>query len=286
MLTTNRQKVETQKFWDCNPCGSSISWGAAKSLRYDCTDTYLLKYLVEDYFAQKQVLEVGCGQGIDASEIIRYCDRYVGIDLSENSIKTAHRELNNLCEINKSFLFVKNDAENLSFPDNTFDLVYSIGVLHHTVNFESAVEEIDRVLKSGGTLLLMLYRSYTPIWVILRIIRGLLKIPMLGPYLKCKILDKLRNKKYNASNELQGTALLELVGCPIINTYSMRDLIRLFEGRFIIDSYSYYRVGFDQMVRFLPRLLRQTWPQERVMNIDEKLSRFFGFYLVVTGRKL
>jgi len=49
------------------------------------------------------------------------------------------------------------DAEGLDFPDNSFDLVYSHGVLHHTPDTAGAIREIHRVLKPGGRAVIMLY---------------------------------------------------------------------------------------------------------------------------------
>lgn len=51
------------------------------------------------------------------------------------------------------------DAEQLEFPDATFDLVYSYGVIHHSPNTERIVEEIRRVLKPGGTARVMIYNA-------------------------------------------------------------------------------------------------------------------------------
>ena len=49
------------------------------------------------------------------------------------------------------------DSENLPFDDNTFDLVYSWGVIHHTPDTPKAMDEIVRVLKPGGTAKVMIY---------------------------------------------------------------------------------------------------------------------------------
>src|SRR6185295_13242807 len=53
--------------------------------------------------------------------------------------------------------FVHHDAESLPFDDDSFDLVYSNGVLHHTPNTARAVAEIRRVLKPGGRVIAMVY---------------------------------------------------------------------------------------------------------------------------------
>src|SRR6185312_8029573 len=49
------------------------------------------------------------------------------------------------------------DAERLDFPDNSFDIVYSHGVLHHTPDTAGAIREVHRVLRPGGRALVMLY---------------------------------------------------------------------------------------------------------------------------------
>jgi SAM-dependent methyltransferase len=49
------------------------------------------------------------------------------------------------------------DAENLDFPDESFDLVYSHGVLHHTPDTAGAIREVHRVLKKNGRAVIMLY---------------------------------------------------------------------------------------------------------------------------------
>jgi demethylmenaquinone methyltransferase/2-methoxy-6-polyprenyl-1,4-benzoquinol methylase len=109
-------------------------------VRYHYTDTYLSKYLTEDILSGKEVLEVGCGQGIDASEISKYCASYVGVDLSGRSLEIAWSELRKLESAGS--LLSGQDAERLAFKDNTFHVVFSIGVLHHTANFEDALGQI------------------------------------------------------------------------------------------------------------------------------------------------
>jgi ubiquinone/menaquinone biosynthesis C-methylase UbiE len=74
------------------------------------------------------------------------------------------------------------DAENLRFDDNTFNLVYSWGVLHHTPDTEKGFSECFRVLKLGGKLKVMIY--HVPSWTgwMLWIRYGLLKgNPFLSP---------------------------------------------------------------------------------------------------------
>lgn len=254
-------------------------------MRYHYTDTYLLEYLAEDIFSGKQVLEVGCGQGIDASEILKYCASYVGVDLSGRSLEIAWSELRKLEPAGPPSLLSGQDAERLAFKDNAFDVVFSIGVLHHTANFEDALGQIHRVLRKEGILILMLYRSYTPLWLAIRLVRGIFRLPLLGPKVREMFLDSLRGNITAETSALSGTALLELIGCPIINTYSVRDLGRYFSDRFFILDTQSFRTGFDQLVRFLPEKLRKHWPQRIIGEVEEKTRGWLGFYLVVVAEK-
>jgi SAM-dependent methyltransferase len=73
------------------------------------------------------------------------------------------------------------DAENLSFPDNTFDVVYSWGVLHHSPDTERAVSEVYRVLKPGGEAKIMIYHKYSMVGYMLWLRYGLARLnPLLS----------------------------------------------------------------------------------------------------------
>ena len=55
--------------------------------------------------------------------------------------------------------FIQGNAENLNFPDNEFDLVFSNSVLEHVKNPKKALQEMYRVIKPGGKLLVIGYQS-------------------------------------------------------------------------------------------------------------------------------
>jgi SAM-dependent methyltransferase len=55
----------------------------------------------------------------------------------------------------------QSDAENLPFPDASFDVVYSWGVLHHSPDTPQAIKEVHRVLRPGGTARLMIYHKHS-----------------------------------------------------------------------------------------------------------------------------
>ncbi|HHM24034.1 MAG TPA: class I SAM-dependent methyltransferase, partial [Bacteroidetes bacterium] len=117
-----------------------------------------LRYLprVVDFSAYrgKKLLEVGCGIGIDLLEFARGGARVVGIDLAETSIDLARKNFELAGQIGEFHVM---DGENMSFEDNSFDVVYAHGVIQYTANPEKMIAEIHRVLKPGGEAIMMVY---------------------------------------------------------------------------------------------------------------------------------
>lgn len=102
----------------------------------------------------KLVLDVGCGMGRFAEVATRWGARVVGIDLSA----AAEVAVRNLAD--RDFVAFQADVFSLPFAPESFDLIYSMGVLHHTPDCEKAVKVLARFLKPGGTLAVWLYSGY------------------------------------------------------------------------------------------------------------------------------
>ncbi len=126
-----------------------------------------------DRYAGRRLLEVGCGMGTDLLQFARGGAICTGVDLTPRSIEISRHRFQ-LYGIPGSFLVT--DGERLPFPDNTFDVVYSNGVLHHTPDTAAAAQEIHRVLKPGGIAKVMLYyRHSLNYWGEIILHRGLLR---------------------------------------------------------------------------------------------------------------
>ncbi len=136
-------------------------------------------WLTRDYFAQfrgKDVLEIGCG-GCPASVLFAEAGaRITAIDLTEAAVEMTKRHTDGL-----PATVERMDAERMTFPDASFDHVFSWGVLHHSARPERAFAEVARVLRPGGTALIMVYNRTSlrywvkgAIWLLLRgrIFRG------------------------------------------------------------------------------------------------------------------
>jgi alkylated DNA repair protein alkB family protein 8/tRNA (uracil-5-)-methyltransferase TRM9 len=107
-----------------------------------------------------KVLDLGCGNGRLVELFNGKAVDYLGVDNSENLLSIAKKRYPK-----SNFLLA--DALNLPFPDNSFDAVFSIAVLHHIPGRELRIkffDEAKRVLKPGGVLVLTvwnLFRSKT-----------------------------------------------------------------------------------------------------------------------------
>jgi SAM-dependent methyltransferase len=104
-----------------------------------------------DSLKVKAIIDVGCGHGMNARAISGYCDLVVGAELGksiENAYKYNDRE---------NAWFVQADLEFLPFANDTFDVLLSGGVLHHTRNTELALSAVEPSLKREGKLCVWLY---------------------------------------------------------------------------------------------------------------------------------
>jgi len=98
----------------------------------------------------KRVLEVGCGHGGGASYLMRTFDpaSYTGLDLNPAGIDFC-RKRHNVAGLE----FVQGDAENLPFPDQSFDALINIESSQHYPDFPHFLDEVARVLSLGGHFL-------------------------------------------------------------------------------------------------------------------------------------
>lgn len=98
----------------------------------------------------ERALNLGTGEGDYDPMISQYCDKLISCDINEQDIAYA-RELNTGLE---NVSYHVEDALNLSFPDNHFDLITSVDVIEHVGQPERMIEEVQRVLKPDGIALI------------------------------------------------------------------------------------------------------------------------------------
>ena len=156
---------------------------------------YLPKDAEFKYHQGEDVLEVGCGIGTDLVEYAKYGAKVSGMDLGEDQVRITKLNFE-LHGLPYSEMKVGN-AEKLPFADNSFDLVFCFGVLHHTPNTKKAIEEIFRVLKPDGTVLAMMYARGWKHYLKRCFIHGILKGRWIANGCNWQ-------KVYNESSEVHG----------------------------------------------------------------------------------
>jgi SAM-dependent methyltransferase len=164
-------KSQVHDFWNEAACGEALYLGGqdAESYRAQAQRRYELEPFIlpfADFTAAqgKQVLEIGVGLGADHQGFAEAGAILSGIDLTERAVDHTRRRLT-LLGLDSSLSV--GDAENLNFPNESFDLVYSWGVLHHSPDTPRAINEVHRVLRPGGIAKIMIYHRYSMIGAML-----------------------------------------------------------------------------------------------------------------------
>jgi ubiquinone/menaquinone biosynthesis C-methylase UbiE len=153
-------------FWQAHPCGlkfSSAELGTKEFFALVEAHRYEKEWHIPaaaNFSSTKglRVLEIGCGLGTDGVQFARAGADYTGVDLTEAAVDLARR---NFAQLGLSGTFQTADAEALEFPDESFDLVYSHGVLHHTPDTVQAIREVHRVLRPGARAVVMFYHRHS-----------------------------------------------------------------------------------------------------------------------------
>ena len=175
---TEAEKEAVRAYWDAEACGEvyaredeKFDLEAEARRRYEL-EPYILDFARFEEAAGKDVLEIGVGMGADHLQLARSGPKSLtGVDLTDRAITLTGERFAQYRL--KSNLRV-GDAESLPFADNSFDFVYSWGVLHHTPNTPQALREVWRVLRPGGVARMMIYYKYSLVGAMLWARYGLL----------------------------------------------------------------------------------------------------------------
>lgn len=161
----DESKKRVHDFWNEASCGEQLYLNGSDESGYlaQMHKRYELEPFIESFarFGEARdldVLEIGVGLGADHQRFAQAGARLTGIDLTERAVEHTKRRLE-LFGL-KTDLRVA-DVESLPFADESFDLVYSWGVLHHSPNTADAINEVWRVLRRGGRARVMIYHRYS-----------------------------------------------------------------------------------------------------------------------------
>lgn len=166
-----------QRFWQDHACGDAQIGGLRQRFHGDYekfftdydrfryqNERHLLRCLDALQVTDRQVLEIGLGEGSDSERLIRRGARWSGVDLTAESVARVRTRLM-LREL--PYQEVRQGSVlDLPFADNSFDMVFSHGVLHHVPDIKRAQDEIHRVLRPAGELVIMMYARWSLNYVV------------------------------------------------------------------------------------------------------------------------
>jgi SAM-dependent methyltransferase len=239
-----------QEFWTEYQPGFRVSDAPVGTLEFYSAvqrDRYLVEPDIPEMagfrsWRDHDVLEAGCGIATDGVQFARAGARYTGIDFSPTAVRLARQrfEMQDL-----PGRFAQGSIVELPFDDASFDLVYSMGVIHHLPDTERAVSEFHRVLRPGGRAIVMVYHrdSFNYRFTILTLRRALVASLLLpnGPSVVARLtrerrdvleghhrlvcehgLTYLRDRRLFLSNNTDGP------GNPLSKVYGREDARLLF----------------------------------------------------------
>ncbi|ACF15163.1 Methyltransferase type 11 [Chloroherpeton thalassium ATCC 35110] len=298
---------DAKNFWNVEACGTQFI--QERKSEKDFFLKYIdFRYKTEWHIPQlvpfeqskgKKVLEIGCGNGADGYMFAKNGAIYTGVDLTETAVQTTQKHFELL---GANGTFQVENAEKLSFADNSFDIVYSHGVLHHTQNPPDTFKEVHRVLKPGGTAIIMLYHKnsfnhyirilgYMRLRLLIKILQRIGRWDVDRKKIAGKELSKFRGNEGSYIWELHyenfltyGWAYLKPENfvhhctdgpeCPYAYVYSKTDIKSLFsqfkELSFTVAHFPLKKYSFG---KFIP------------LALEKSLAPTMGWYLFIYAKK-
>jgi SAM-dependent methyltransferase len=258
----NDQLIDRIKhYWNTQPCnvkhslsepGTEQYWNEISERRY-FVEPHLRDFAGFHQWRGKRVLEIGSGIGSDAVEFVRHGAEYVGIDLSAESVAMSRQRFD-LFGLEGQFYVMDAADTDAVAALGKFDLVYSLGVLHHYPDMTTCLNNIYGALEDSGEFKMMVYAKNS--WKYAMIRKGL--------------------------DQFEAQA-----GCPYAQAYSNDEIYNLLEGQFevlrIRQSHCFmynvpkYRQGVYEL---------ESWFEAMPEEMRDAVKEYLGWHLLVKARKV
>jgi glycosyltransferase involved in cell wall biosynthesis/ubiquinone/menaquinone biosynthesis C-methylase UbiE len=263
--TGDAYKREVQNQWNNNPVGAETARSAqphtldwfleVERHRYDVYAPWMPDVMEFASHHGEKVLEIGGGMGTDLAQFAKHGAIVTDVDLSAGHLQLAQE---NFRLRGLTGQFVHHDAESLPFDHDSFDVVYSNGVIHHTPNTKRTIAEMLRVLKPGGRAIVMVYAENS--------------------------LQYWRNLVWHSglkNGDLANHSMAEIMSRTVeITGNDARPLVKVYTKRRLRDLFSDF-TGIEIVQRQLaPELVPITL--RRFLPVVERLA---GWNLIIKARK-
>lgn len=249
---------EVRDYWNRRPCNIRHSTAEIGSREY-FDQVEARKYMVEPHipsFAEferwkgKRVLEIGCGIGTDAVNFARAGADYTGVELSAESLELAKTRFQ---IYGLDGRFIVGNAEELpkELMQEKFDLIYSFGVIHHTVQPANVVANVSRLMSTAGEFRLMMYAKNS--W-----------------------------KNIMIENEFDQPEAQ--TGCPIALTYNSDEL------RYLLCEFDVYDIRQDHIFPYIVEKYvkyeyeYESWFKAMPFEMFRALEKSLGWHMLVKCR--
>ena len=247
---------EVKKFWNDRPCNVKHSKKEIGTKEY-FNEVEAKKFFVEPHilgftnfeqWSGKKVLEIGCGLATAGINFASSGADYTGVELSESSLELAKKRFEVYEQTAK---FYSGNAEELSsfVPVETYDLIYSFGVIHHSPYPEKIIAEIKKYMNENGVLKIMLYAK-----------------------------DSWKNYMIESGFDQPEAQY----GCPIAKTYTKQDVVELLDGYEVVSIEQDHIFPYQVEPYKNGEYVKQPWFESMPPEMFRTLEKNLGWHLLIT----
>ena len=247
-----------KQFWDDRPCNVRHSKKEIGTKEYFdevekkklTAEPHIKTFSNFDEWNGKKVLEIGCGLATVGINFASHGANYTGVELSDESLKLAKQRFDVYQMQGK---FFSGNAEHLStfVPVETYDLIYSFGVIHHSPYPEKIVSEIKKYMNKNSILKIMLYAK-----------------------------DSWKNYMIEAGLDQPEAQY----GCPIANTYTKNEVVDLLQGYDIISIEQDHIFPYQIEPYKRGEYIKQPWFESMPSQMFKTLEKNLGWHLLITAK--
>ena len=250
--------AEVKKFWNDRPCnirhsnkeiGTKEYYNEVERKKF-FAEPHILKFTNFSSCGGKKVLEIGCGLATVGANFAFHGADYTGVELSEESLKLAKKRFQIFEQTGK---FYSGNAEELSsfVPVETYDLIYSFGVIHHSPHPEKIISEIKKYMSVNSVLKIMLYAK-----------------------------DSWKNYMIESGLDQPEAQY----GCPIAKTYTKQDVVELLEGYEVLSIEQDHIFPYQIEPYKKGEYLKQPWFESMPDEMFRTLEKNLGWHLLITAK--